>query len=292
MKRRLFILLNVYVLVSLAMFGRGVYSSTRVCWDNESSDTLRVVNILQDAYNQHKENIGQVIKEIGLGFAGTKYVGGTLEGESELLRVSLDRLDCTTFVETVIAMSRCVAQNMLSWRDFLDELENIRYRGGIMAGYGSRLHYICDWILDNGHRGNIKDVTTYSPDVSYVTKSIDFMSRNRKRYNSLSDSDAYQTILRVEDGFRQFRFPYIKTANVGRKGTQSMLKEGDILAFTSTINNLDVTHLGIVVLDEDGKWHVLHASSKNGLVEVSSDVLTDFLRKNRYWTGIRVLRVL
>ncbi|MDE6460685.1 MAG: DUF1460 domain-containing protein, partial [Paramuribaculum sp.] len=41
----------------------------------------------------------------------------------------------------------------------------------------------------------------------------------------------------------------------------------------------------------NGKIHLLHASSKEGKVCVSSTPLTDYLKKNRGASGIRVIRL-
>ena len=64
---------------------------------------------------------------------GTPYVAHTLEGEQEYLSINIDQLDCTTFVETLAALSRCTMTNRRSWRDFASMLENIRYRSSRTA---------------------------------------------------------------------------------------------------------------------------------------------------------------
>ena len=38
-------------------------------------------------------------------------------------------------------------------------ITRIRYRGGRLAGYPSRLHYFTDWLLDNERRGLIEIIT-------------------------------------------------------------------------------------------------------------------------------------
>src|SRR5512142_59189 len=52
--------------------------------------------------------IGSVMTAIGTSFIGTPYVAHTLEVPGpEHLVVNLQGLDCTTFVENVLALSRC-----------------------------------------------------------------------------------------------------------------------------------------------------------------------------------------
>lgn len=130
-------------------------------------------------------------------------------GSSNSQSISM-RLDCTTFVETVIALAHTAADGRTSWRDYLNMLESIRYRRGEIAGYPSRLHYVSDWILDNVSRGNVTEVTGSMPGVEYVVKTLDFMSSHRGSYPALADDDNYAKIKYIEEGYRNHRYPYIK----------------------------------------------------------------------------------
>ena len=55
-----------------------------------------------------------------------------MEGDEELLRINLDGMDCTTFVENMMALALTAGENRTSWRDFTFNLERLRYRGGAM----------------------------------------------------------------------------------------------------------------------------------------------------------------
>ncbi len=78
----------------------------------------------------------------GLKLLGVPYVANTLEvNDDEELVINCDQVDCTTFVENVLAMSLCPTQgDDMSERDFSNNLEQIRYRNGKIDGYTSRLH--------------------------------------------------------------------------------------------------------------------------------------------------------
>ncbi len=280
------------LLTATCAIGQTTGAVRNIRWDNEENDTIRINAILARAHANRPSSAGACVADVGRMLLGTQYVAHTLEGETESLTVSLDRLDCTTFVETVMALAKTANEGRLSWRDFVYNLERIRYRGGEIDGYASRLHYICDWVLDNSYRDNIKDVTPKFPQVSYAVKSIDFMSRNKSRYPALADSANLARIKVVEDGFRNYRFPYIKTSHLGNKATKAAFRNGDIIAFTTSLKNLDVTHMGIVVSGEDGEWHVMHASSTHGQVEISDIPLQVFMKRNPSLTGVRVLRLL
>ncbi|MBO4978537.1 MAG: DUF1460 domain-containing protein [Muribaculaceae bacterium] len=267
-------------------------AQTAVRFGNESADTTAITNMLVEGAAAHLTSPEEYVAFFGNKFAGTPYGAHTLEGDTEILTVRLDSIDCTTFVETALALAYTVGENRTSWRDFIYNLQRLRYRGGTVDGYASRLHYIADWAVDNIHRGNLTDATRLFPKVNYIVRTIDFMSANADRYPALSDSATLARIRSIEEGYRSHRFPYLKTSDLGSRAMTDALRNGDVVAFVSNLNNLDVTHMGIIVKESPTAVpHVMHASSSQGKVVVESRPLVDFLRKNRYWLGIRVFRL-
>lgn len=78
------------------------------------------------------------------------YVAGTLdESQEETLVIHLDKADCTTFVETVLALAIVDNEGKRDFNSFKQALMLIRYRDGKLNGYSSRLHYFSEWIKDN-----------------------------------------------------------------------------------------------------------------------------------------------
>lgn len=264
-----------------------------VRFNSEASDTTRLTEMLREASARDFSSAGERVEFFARRFIGTQYVAHTLECDSiEVLTVDLDRLDCTTFVETVMALAMTAGERRTSWRDYVYNLRCIRYRGGRTDGYASRLHYICDWAADNKHRGNFTDVTADFPKHSYVVRTIDFMTTNRNLYPALSDSMQYARMRSIEGGYRNHRFPYVKTADLSGKDTRRAFRSGDVVGLVSKMKNLDVTHMGIVVINSaDGLPHLLHASSAAGKVEISDLPLSDFMKKNHNTLGLRVFRL-
>lgn len=261
--------------------------SQSIKFTNEKTDTIRINNLL--AKHSLQKESGNRIEEYAKEFIGTTYKGGTLEGKEEMLTINMDKLDCTTFVETVMALSITTGEKRHSWRDFAHNLRSLRYRGGIIDGYASRLHYISDWVVDNVHRGNIEEVTGRFEDAAYEIKTIDFMTANRELYPALSDNGVFNKIKEIESGYRSHRFPLIKSKSVS-KATKGFLQSGDVIAFACAKKGLDVSHLGIVIY-EDGTAKLLHASSREGRVVIDKLPLADYVAKNRNITGIRVFRL-
>ena len=260
----------------------------KVRFHNEASDTTKITNLLAAGteFSSPQQRIAYVAKQ----FIGTPYVGGTLDCQPEMLTVNLDEVDCTTFVETVMALAYTIGERRLSWHDFLFNLERLRYRNGEMSDYGSRLHYISDWVVDNVHRGNFAEVTNQLPGCDYIVKTLDFMSRNADKYPQLADSTQLERIKNAEIGYRSHRFPYIKKERIGSKIVSTALREGDIVALTTKIPGLDVSHMGVIVIDNDIP-HLLHASSSVGKVVIDKYPLAEYLRRGRNLTGIRVFRL-
>ena len=281
---------NIVFVILLLCCAGAARGEDGIRWHNEASDTTAVVKILNDVAGRSFESPSARTGYIARMFVGRPYVAHTLEGAEEVLTVNLDELDCTTFVDVVLALSFTAGERRMGWQDFVYNLRRMRYRQGDVRGYGSRLHYNCDWAMDNIHRGNIEDATRNMPKCNYIIRSIDYMSRHRDSYPALADSAVFAEIVKRERGYRNHRFPYVKQNDLTNGAVGAFLREGDVLAFVSDRKDLDVTHLGFVVT-EGGELRVLHASSSDGVVEVSDCSLAEFVRRNRHWIGVRVYRL-
>lgn len=280
------------VIICMLSLAFGAAAQTEVRFYNEANDTIVITELLNKAAAMDFRNPEERVAFFGRSFIGTPYGAHTLEGDPEMLTVNLDSLDCTTFVETSMALAFTIGENRTSWRDFVYNLRRLRYRGGVVDGYVSRLHYICDWAVDNKHRGNFTDVTRDFPRYTEIRRTINFMSRHRDSYVALADSANFEKIRDVENGYRQHLFPYIKTMDLGKKEVKAYFNNGDVVALVSNLKDLDVTHVGMVVKESaTAEPYLLHASSKNGKVEITSRPLAEFMSKNRQWLGLRVFRL-
>lgn len=275
------------VMVSLSA---AAVNPQQVSFHNEATDTVKITELLNKVLDARLPDANARVAYLGEQFLGTPYVARTLEGDEELLRVNVDELDCTTFIETVAALAITAGEGRSSWRDFVYNLEKVRYRGGVMNGYASRLHYNSDWVVDNTYRGLIRDVTSEFDGAQYLVKTLDFMTANRDRYAALADSATFEQVKSMELGYRNHRFAYLRTSVVKQRKVWGNLRSGDILGLTTSIKNLDTTHMGMVLV-RDGVPYLLHASMSGGKVMISDVPLYDFLVRNRNFTGIRVIRL-
>lgn len=268
-----------------------INAQTAVRWHNEANDTTRITKLLSSLPAGGAEMpANSMMVAFGRMLTGTPYGAGTLETEPEMLTVNLDSLDCMTFVETVAALTITLSEGRNSWQDFVYNLGQLRYRQGHVNGYGSRLHYLSDWVVDNTHLGSMSEVTDRIPGVAYQVKTLDFMSRHRNDYPAMRDDATYEKIKDCELGYRSHRSPYMRSNTLMGKKTAGMLREGDIIAFTTKTEGLDVSHVGIIVIT-DGEPHVIHASSKAGKVIEDPLTLAEYLKRNHNITGARFIRI-
>jgi hypothetical protein len=231
--------------------------------------------------------MGDVMEAIGISFLGTPYVAHTLEAPGpEHLVINLQGLDCTTFVENVLALSRCVTLGQTTFDAFTQQLQHIRYRSGVIQGYPSRLHYFTDWIGDNERKEIVRDITRDLGGIPLV-KTIDFMSTHRTSYSQLSAQSVADAIRDTESLLSSAVHTYVPKASVA--GMQRKLRGGDIVAITTSIPGLDVSHTGLVAI-KDGTPHYLHTPLSGGAVQLSQSSLAQYLEGAGKQTGIIIAR--
>lgn len=226
--------------------------------------------------------------EIGQWFLETPYVEKTLElPGNEKLVVNLTGLDCTTFLETVVTLTRLAERQEFTFDAFEKNLEELRYREGKNQGYPSRLHYFSDWIFDNQEKGIITDVTAEVGGTPYPNQPT-FMSENPQFYPQLSNSKNLDEIKITEGMIQKRGYYFIPKTEISR--LEKEIQSGDLIAITTSMSNLDVVHTGFAI-EKNGRIHLLHASSKNQEVEISEKPLSDYLAGNKSQSGIMVARL-
>ena len=224
-------------------------------------------------------------------YLDTPYVEHTLDldGPEELI-LNCDEVDCTTLVEYVLAESLCpVVNGDISEGTFAQKLQLIRYRDGKINGYPSRLHYISDWINNGVRNGFLEDITAEkSQDTQQL--NLNYMSTHPQDYKQLANSpEDVATMKRIEESLTGQTVHYLPKDKVPYNGLP-WIKNGDIIAITTNTPGLDIAHLGIAFY-ADGKLTLIHASSDKGMVVASTTTLSQMLKDNKKWTGIRVLRM-
>jgi hypothetical protein len=171
------------------------------------------------------------IEFISRQFLGVPYQESTLIGSSqkdEELVINLEAMDCFTYIDYIEALRRSQ-----SFQEFRKALVRVRYRRG-MVTFRSRRHFFTDWaagrVMNNltrqigrgeiisvaKHLNQRNDGTTLIPGVPVVERRID----------------------------------YIPSTALASRVTEA-LQTGDYAGVYSEADGLDVSHVGIVVKDDE-----------------------------------------
>jgi len=233
--------------------------------------------------------IGDGMAVIGLSFLGAPYRAHTLEAPGdEGLVVNLRELDCTTFMENVLVLARCAKTRKVKFQEYKNELQFVRYRGGVINGYPSRLHYFTDWVGDNEGKRVLADLSKKLGGEP-ARKTIDFMSTHPESYAQLKNADFVTRIGEVEKALTGRGFFSVPRTRV--QELLKALKNGDIIGTVVSMKGIDVSHTGLIAIQE-GVPKFLHAPLSGGKVQLAEGSFADYVTKNRSITGVIVARPL
>ena len=229
----------------------------------------------------------ELIISIGTYFKNTPYLAHTLEMEGdEQLIINLRQMDCTTFVEYVLAFAHTIESGNMSLWDFAQILSCIRYRDGVIDGYPSRLHYFSEWIHSHSQQEILQLISENSEFKSYDIQ-VGFMTSNPASYRQLSNPDFLATLKEIESQVSAIELVYLPKNSI--EAAEEVIHNGDIIAFTTNIQGLDVTHTGFAY-HHNGRLHLLHASTRSNSVEITPVPLSQYLEPMSRVTGIIVAR--
>ena len=255
------------------------------------TEDKEILDQIFELYSGEKEAATSALMlKVGKFFLETPYVAHTLETEeNERLIINLRELDCTTFAENCLALSRTIKSGNHSFDQFATELLGIRYRNGKLDGYPSRLHYFCDWIHNNQQKNLIDNLPENLPQSSFL-KEINFMSTHPASYRQLEkDSTLIESIAAQEQQLSSREMFFIPEDSVAE--VEDQLMDGDIAGITTNIEGIAIQHV-VILIRVEGRIHMLHASSKAEKVVISENTLEDYLLNSNSATGIMLARPL
>ncbi len=261
-------------------------------WFLDDEDVALCAKKFEFAVSSHlrEKPIHEVIIEMGKSFLGTEYVAHTLEqpGEERLV-INLRRLDCVSFCENSLVFARCIKKGKTTFEQYKAELQLIRYRGGIIDRYPSRLHYFSDYIFDNEKKGVWKDITKGIGGAPF-RKSVNFMSTHPDSYPQLKQHPEFIDLIQKQEAAiskrAMFHVPKENVAHIADK-----IQSGDVIALTSDISGMDIAHTGIAIR-QDGNLHFMHAPIAGSKVMITTKTLAEYLAGNKKQLGIMVARPL
>lgn len=255
-------------------------------------DSLKIVSLLAEAAKTDKTTNWVLFFSKHL--EGIPYVAKTLEkNDKERLVINLSQLDCTTFVETVMALSLCAKNKQTRFDDYCRFLRMLRYRGG-MVSYPTRLHYFTSWIADNTTLGFVSEVQ--QPDTIFTqiqTLAIDYMSQHVESYPMLVKNPSWvKEVSDIEKTLNGKKYRFIPKGEItNTKAFRQIIHDGDIIAIVTNKKGLDTSHIGFAVWRKDG-LHLINASQIHKKVVNEPMTLYEYMQKHPTQIGIRIIRTL
>jgi len=241
--------------------------------------------------------IGDRTTRVARELIGAPYINYSLEVDDRIESpvVNLNAMDCWTFYENALAISRMLAFKPGPYRpeDMLQMIELERYRNGVCTGeYLSRMHHLEEVFHDNQRRGLSKNITPQIPGAVRIHREIREMTVQWKNYRYLKNNPSLIAPMgKIEARVSKLPVYHIPKDKV--LTAESYLRNGDICAITT--RNLDAytTHVGLIVKIHD-RAYFTHATSERakGRMTIIDRPITDYLHANPKHAGIIVCRPL
>ena len=83
------------------------------------------------------------------------------------------------------------------------------------------------------------------------------MTKHASLYPAFADSLCLDSMYKVESRWQNYAMPYIEKGRLNGLSSEFNIRNGDILALTTSKEGLDVVHVGFAYWVE-GKLHLLH----------------------------------
>ena len=257
----------------------------------KKQDSVKIVTLLKEA-SRLKTKPKTWMLYFGKKFLGVPYVAGTLDAaKDERLVINTTQLDCTTYVEMVVALTRCAESKKYTFADYCEQLKHVRYIGGDVA-YEKRQHYFTAWINDNVEEGIVTDIQVNPPFTSVQHINVNWMTTHQSSYKMLNGNAVrLKGIKALENSINGKSYRYIPNTKIANNSLfRKTILDGDIIVIITNKKGLDTTHIGIASWHSDG-LHLLNASSIHKKVIDEPMTLRTYMSKHPSQIGIRVCRV-
>jgi hypothetical protein len=149
--------------------------------------------------------------------------GEVIKEDSEKLCINFAAMDCITLLE--ISLALCYSKD---YEDFIFNLQQIKYQDGQIS-YNHRNHYTVDWLYNAQKLGILDNLTA---DLEY----------SQTLYRSLSVLENYPIVYRPITFISKWMVPEM----------EHLMLPGDIIAFVSHRDDLDIGHIALLVPSEEG----------------------------------------
>ena len=245
--------------------------------------------------NWRKLPIGDRTVRVAREMTGVPYTNYTLEADDRIESpiVSMTGMDCWTFYENALAMSRMLAYKPGPYKpeDMLHMVEIERYRNGVCTGaYLSRMHHLEEVFHDNERRGYSMNITSRLPGAVRLRREIREMTVQWKSYRYLRNNPSLvEPMGRIEAQVSKLPVYHVPKNKV--REAERYLKNGDICAISSNWKYGYTSHVGLIVRI-NGRAYFTHATSDRdkGRKTIIDRPITDYVNGSSKHAGIIISR--
>ena len=263
--------------------------------DLKASGKVKNDNIDEEIFEKMRAAVGdpqgrttaEIIIDAAKYLLGTPYVAGTLEQQPERLIINLHQTDCILFAEGCLGFAITIKSKNPSFSHFREVIKGLRYRDGIVNGYTSRIHYTSEWMSQAFENGYLTDMSKVLCN-TVAPNRFAYMSRNPDKYKQLKNStNNVEKIRSIEQRLNGEVFYYIPKERV--ESILPQLRSGDIVGFNTTTEGIDISHVGIIYV-ENNRVGFIHASYTEKKVVIEKRTLLEYINSFSTNNGIRIAR--
>lgn len=245
--------------------------------------------------NWRKLPIGERTARVAREMAGVTYVNYTLEVDDKIESpvVNMVGMDCWTFYENALAISRMIAFKPGPYKpqDMLHMIELERYRDGKCTGsYLSRMHHLEEVFHDNQRRDFAHNITSRIPGAVRLQREIKEMTVQWKNYRYLKSTPTLiEPMGRIEAEVSKLPVYHIPKDKV--RAAENYLQNGDVVAITTNWHSSYTSHVGLIIRIK-GRAYFTHATSDRdkGRMTIIDRPISDYVNGNAKNAGIIVCR--
>ncbi len=239
--------------------------------------------------------IGERTVRIARELTGAPYVNYSLEVDNHIESpvANLNAMDCWTFYENSLAISRMLAAKSGPYRpqDMLQMIEIERYRNGVCTGnYLSRMHHLEEVFYDNQRRGLARNITSQIPGSVRIHREIHEMTVQWRNYRYLKNNPSLIAPMGKIEA-RVSKLPVYHIPKDKARAAEAYLQSGDICAITTHDHDAYTSHVGLIV-KVNGRAYFTHATSERdkGRMTIIDRPISDYLNAKSNHAGIIICR--
>lgn len=251
-------------------------------------DVSRFNEIVDSFQSQKEMPLSSLVIEIAKSMLETPYVASTLEIEPEMLTINMRQTDCILFVEMCLALAQTIKADNPTFERYCDNVRSLRYRGGVVNGYSSRLHYTSEWAHQAASHNILKDIAKECGGEP-LDQQFFYMTTHSNAYKQLRNNAELVSQIRVaEENLNAYDYYYIPKAKL--KECIHNIKTGDIIGFNSATPGIDIAHVAYAYW-QNGELTFIHASYGDHKVVINEMPLVEYTNGIKSHNGLRVFRL-